>query len=134
LTLALTNDAAQVEEALCRAVFNIVFRNQDDHTKNFGFMMDESGRWRLAPAFDLTYTYGTGMAATHQMRLAGKDDAFVSADLIAAGREVGMSASRVKAMIEQVQDVASTFFATAVLHGLDEEFCRGLERRFRRLA
>jgi hypothetical protein len=47
LTLKLTNDASQLEEAFRRAAFNIVFRNQDDHTKNFWLLLESPGR--LAP-------------------------------------------------------------------------------------
>jgi len=30
------------------AVFNVIERNQDDYTKNFGFIMDREGEWRRA--------------------------------------------------------------------------------------
>ena len=38
-------------------VFNVVASNRDDHTKNFSFLMDESGKWSLAPAYDLTFPF-----------------------------------------------------------------------------
>jgi serine/threonine-protein kinase HipA len=38
-------------------VFNVIGRNVDDHTKKFGFNMDKTEKWRLSPAYDLTYTY-----------------------------------------------------------------------------
>lgn len=38
-------------------VFNIIGRNVDDHTKNLSFFMDQSGQWKLAPAYDLTFSY-----------------------------------------------------------------------------
>ena len=40
-------------------VFNILANNTDDHNKNFSFLMDEQGRWRLSPAYDLTYIFNT---------------------------------------------------------------------------
>ena len=33
----------------CR-VFNVVARNQGDHTKNISFLLPECGEWRLSPA------------------------------------------------------------------------------------
>ncbi|MCB1964597.1 MAG: type II toxin-antitoxin system HipA family toxin, partial [Candidatus Accumulibacter sp.] len=48
---------AALEEQFRRMVFNIVARNQDDHVKNIAFLMDKQGRWSLAPAFDVTYSY-----------------------------------------------------------------------------
>ena len=57
-------------------VFNVVARNQDDHTKNIAFLMDADGQWSLSPAFDLTYAYNPDGAWTsrHQMTLNGKRD------------------------------------------------------------
>ena len=46
-----------MEQMFRRMVFNIVNREMDDHTKNFSFLMDENGRWSLAPAYDLTGAY-----------------------------------------------------------------------------
>ena len=46
-----------IEQMYRRAVFNICARNQDDHAKNIGFLMDKRGHWKLAPAFDVTYAY-----------------------------------------------------------------------------
>jgi serine/threonine-protein kinase HipA len=37
--------------------FNIVFGNKDDHSRNISYLMDKSGKWRAAPAYDLTFTY-----------------------------------------------------------------------------
>jgi serine/threonine-protein kinase HipA len=30
----------------------------DNHSKNFTFLMDESGEWKLSPAYDLTFSSG----------------------------------------------------------------------------
>jgi hypothetical protein len=48
---------AAAGQVLLRMAFNILARNQDDHTRNFAFLMDPTGRWRLAPAYDLAYAY-----------------------------------------------------------------------------
>ena len=55
LTGFLTQDPEQVEEMFRRMVFNLVSLNRDDHAKNFSFLC-EKGIWRLAPAYDLTYS------------------------------------------------------------------------------
>ncbi len=69
-----------------RAAFKIVARNQDDHTKNLSFLMDRSGTWRLAPAYDVIYSYNPSGAWTHrhQMSLSGRRDGFVADDLMSA--------------------------------------------------
>ena len=46
-------------EAFRRVVFNYLAMNCDDHSKNFAFLMDEQGHWRLAPAFDITFAYNS---------------------------------------------------------------------------
>jgi len=46
-------------EAFRRMVFNYFSMNCDDHAKNFAFLMDEQGKWRLAPAFDVTFAYNS---------------------------------------------------------------------------
>ena len=50
------NDVECVEEQMRRMAFNVLARNRDDHVKNHAFLMDESGRWSCAPAFDLTFS------------------------------------------------------------------------------
>ena len=68
--------------------FNVIARNQDDHVKNIAFLMDRGGRWRLSPAFDVTYSYNPAGAwtATHQMTLNGKRDGFTLDDFRACAR------------------------------------------------
>lgn len=67
-----------------RMVFNIIARNQDDHTKNIAFLMTPQGEWSLSPAFDMTHSYkpGEGWTQTHQMSVNGKRDHFTRQDLI----------------------------------------------------
>ena len=44
---------SQAQEMFRRMVFNVVLRNQDDHTKNISFLMDSDGKWNLSPAYDI---------------------------------------------------------------------------------
>jgi len=61
-------------EAFRRMVFNYLAMNCDDHAKNFAFLMDEQGKWRLAPAFDVTYAYNSKniWLKEHLMGIGGK--------------------------------------------------------------
>ena len=65
-------------------VFNVVVRNQDDHTKNISFLMEEDGKWRLSPAYDMGYAYNPngGWTATHQMSINEKFDNITRDDLL----------------------------------------------------
>ncbi|MEW6427340.1 MAG: type II toxin-antitoxin system HipA family toxin [Thermodesulfobacteriota bacterium] len=95
---------AEAVEQYRRMVFNVIARNQDDHTKNIAFLMDHNGKWRLSPAFDLTYSHNPAGKWTnqHQMSINGKRDHFEPADLIAVGE--GISLSRPEDIIREVGD------------------------------
>ncbi len=111
--LGLGEDA--VEEIFRRAVFNIVGRNQDDHSKNFGFLMDKQGRWRLSPAFDLTYAYDPAGSWTkvHQIKLNGKQDGFGAEDIVAFGAYCNLTEREAKAVLEKTKAAFSGFDSMA---------------------
>jgi len=75
-----------------RMLFNVMARNQDDHTKNIAFLLDTDGRWRLSPAFDVIYSHNPAGKWTnqHQMSLNGKRDRFTIEDLIAVGQSISL--------------------------------------------
>lgn len=75
---------SQAQEMFRRMVFNVVLRNQDDHTKNISFLMDSDGKWRLSPAYDMGFAYNpTGAwTKTHQMSINGKFDNLTRMDLM----------------------------------------------------
>ena len=77
--------ATEQEELFRRMAFNVVARNQDDHTKNIAFLMDKSGTWSLAPAFDVIFAYNPDGAWTsrHQMTVNGRRDEIRRGDLLA---------------------------------------------------
>ena len=58
LTSALTRDVREVEKMYQLAVFNVLAHNRDDHSKNFTYLMDAQGQWKLSPAYDLTFSSG----------------------------------------------------------------------------
>lgn len=84
---------SEAEQAFRRMVFNIIGRNQDDHTKNFSFLMDTDGQWRLSPAYDMVYNYNRNGSYTnlHQMSVNGKRDAFSRADLLSIAENIHLN-------------------------------------------
>ena len=74
----------EAQEMYRRVVFNVVVRNQDDHTKNISFLMDKTGKWHLSPAYDMCYAYNPDGAWTsaHQMSVNGKYDNITRQDLM----------------------------------------------------
>ncbi len=47
----------EAEQMFRRMVFNVLATNYDDHTKNFSFILKKDGEWRLAPAYDLCFSF-----------------------------------------------------------------------------
>lgn len=61
----LERDVKAYEKILRLAAFNVFAHNRDDHSKNFAFLMDANGSWKVAPAYDLTFSSsGHGMHST----------------------------------------------------------------------
>jgi serine/threonine-protein kinase HipA len=61
----LEHDVRAYEKILRLAAFNVFAHNRDDHSKNISFLMDENGSWKVAPAYDLTFSSsGHGMHST----------------------------------------------------------------------
>lgn len=50
----LRKNKSDAKQLFTRMAFNVLARNQDDHTKNISFLMDQAGAWRLSPAYDIT--------------------------------------------------------------------------------
>ncbi len=116
LARALTNDQRAVEEIFRRAVFNVAVANDDDHGRNHAFIMDESGEWKLAPAFDLTlatYPLASGFRAA---RVMGKAGAITREDLRKLGNDQGVR--HVDDSINQVLEAVAAWTRHAEDHGL----------------
>ena len=79
-------DKEQLYKIMC---FNVMTHNRDDHTKNFSFIYTESKGWRLAPAYDLTYsdTYW----GEHTTSVRGKGKNILKDDLMKIGTDAGLS-------------------------------------------
>ncbi len=59
-TLHFTKDVNEQIKMFRMAIFNLFAHNRDDHAKNFSFLLDENHQWKLSPAYDLTFSYGSG--------------------------------------------------------------------------
>ena len=110
----------EMSEAYRRMVFNVVARNQDDHTKNLAFLLFEDQRdWRLAPAFDITYANGAGWTSAHQMSVNGKFDGMGRADLETVATLFGIR--KWKDIVAHVNEAVARWPEFASEAGLDEE-------------
>lgn len=95
------------EQLFRRMVFNVLSRNQDDHTKNIAFIMDREGLWSLSPAFDVIYAHNPSGSWTslHQMSVNGKRADFIKDDVMAVADEAGVK--KPEEIIRQVAEAVA---------------------------
>jgi serine/threonine-protein kinase HipA len=122
--------AKEIEQFYRRMVFNCIAVNQDDHVKNISFLMDRYGRWRLAPAYDMTFSYNTDnrWLRAHQMTINGKNTNITRGDLLEAGRKMGIKARKCNDIIERVESIVGNFENYAMEAGIREEIYINIAR------
>jgi len=93
-----------------RMVFNVLARNVDDHSKNFGFCMAPDGIWRLSPAYDLTYSVdllAPAFSNRHYLTVNGKNEDITRQDLEIVARNNDIQDC--KSLIDLVSNAVNKF-------------------------
>ncbi|MGL6269800.1 MAG: type II toxin-antitoxin system HipA family toxin [Chitinophagaceae bacterium] len=95
------------EQLYRRMVFNVMARNCDDHTKNFSFIMDKTGQWKLAPAFDVCHTYrpGSTWVSQHSLSINAKRQNITRDDLLKVAKN--MNIKKAETIINQVNAIVT---------------------------
>lgn len=122
LTTLLTRDVREVEKMFRLAVFNVLAHNRDDHSKNFSFLMNELGEWRLSPAYDLTFSSGPG--GEQSTMVMGEGKAPSSENLLALAEAAGLRKAEADKIIEQTQDALSDWTVLAKQHDVTSNSTR----------
>ena len=93
---------AEMTQLFARMAFNVAARNQDDHTRNFAFLMRRGLPWALAPAYDITFAMDPGnhWLAAHQMSVNGRFQDIARDDLLAVAAQ--FSIPRVAPTLERI--------------------------------
>ena len=93
----------EAEQLFLRMVFNVLARNCDDHTKNFAFLMDQTGNWSLSPAYDICFAYRPGSiwVSSQSLMVNGKRENINDADFLEVARQMNIKKPEEK--IEQVK-------------------------------
>ena len=113
-------DIAMIEEQVQRIVFNLVGCNQDDHVKNFSFLMNRKGHWRPSPAYDLCHSEGSDFTKNHQLTLNGKSNHFNRDDLKHLESYAGLPRGTVKRTLEKTCDNFAAWEGRAIELGVPE--------------
>lgn len=110
----LERDVKAYEKVLRLAAFNVFANNRDDHSKNFSFLMDGTGKWRLAPAYDLTFSYsGHGM---HSTMVAGESANPTRTHLMKLANYFNVT--NASTILDEVQDVVHNWKKYAASSGV----------------
>lgn len=120
--------ASASEQLYRRMVFNVIARNQDDHTKNISFLMDKTGRWQLSPAYDVTYAFDPGNQWTkqHNLSINNKTTGISRADILKLAKE--MNVKQAKAIIEEVKDSIAKWPTFAAQAGVTKKQIKAIHK------
>ena len=116
LTEIMTRDMREVEKMYRHAVFNVMSHNRDDHAKNFSFVMDFKGEWKLSPAYDITFSSGPGGQQSTTVLGEGKDPS--SEILRALGKKAKLDNKTIVQIIESTRDALGGWRALARRHNV----------------
>lgn len=117
----------EAEELFVRMVFNVLARNCDDHTKNFAFLMDQSGKWSLSPAYDICYAYRPGSiwVSAQSLMVNGKRENISDADFLEVARKMNIKKPEEK--ITQVKLAVRRWVEFAEEVGVDPALREGIK-------
>lgn len=118
LTGILTRDVREVEKMFRLAVFNVMAHNRDDHAKNFSYLMNEEGQWKLSPAYDLTFSSGPRMEQSTSVMGEGKNPSVTH--LKKLGEDAGLSETQIAAIIEQTKAALAGWSGKAKEYGVSK--------------
>jgi serine/threonine-protein kinase HipA len=120
-------DYQQAVQLFRRMVFNVLSRNCDDHTKNFSFVMNKKGEWRLSPAYDVCFTYNPQNPwVSHQaLSINGKREDFKRSDFLQLADN--MNIRKADAIISQVYGVVQNWPAYARNANVDKKFISAIQ-------
>lgn len=121
----------QAEQMFRRMAFNVVARNQDDHTKNISFLMDKTGTWKLSPAYDVSWAYNPKGEWTshHQMSVNNKWDNITKADLLTVAES--MHIKHAKEIIDEVCGAVEKWMVIAKEYDVPSEMITMIDKTLR---
>lgn len=124
-TLALPQE--DKDQLFIRMVFNYVAGVSDDHNKNFSFLMDKTGRWRLSPAYDVMFsanTWENSSAHIHSLGVMGKRSSLTTSDFIEFAEDF---VDNPEEKISRVFHAVSRFLPLCEQYGVEREIAEKIK-------
>lgn len=115
------------DQLFIRMVFNFAAGVTDDHNKNFSFLMDKSGRWRLSPAYDVMFSANTwedSSAHVHVMGMMGKRSSLSISDFIDFAEDF---VDEPMSKIEKVLQSVGLFQSLCAKYNVDKDISAQIE-------
>lgn len=126
-TLILTKDTREALKMFRLAVFNVLAHNRDDHSKNFSFIMNEKGAWKMAPAYDLTFSFGPRGEQSTMVMGEGKNPTINH--LLALAQAVDIQQGIAKKTIDSVQSALAQFKNLATKIGISKNNINEIQKK-----
>ena len=111
-----------LKQLFLQTAMNFMAANVDDHNKNFSFIMDRNGKWRVAPAYDFTFTVDPSAPSyvnRHCMTLNRKDHDVSDKDLLELATSFDIKGSR--KILDTAREAVENFTEHAKTAGLTPE-------------
>lgn len=131
-TLHLTKDMTECEKQFRHMAFNIFTHNRDDHSKNFSFLMDEEGKWKVSPAYDLTFS--SGPMGQHSTTVLGEGKNPTIEHILKLAEIISIKPKRAKEIVDEVRAAVSKWEKFADKTGIGKRSTKNIEATLKLIA
>lgn len=111
-----------------QACFNVSLSMRDDHSKNFAFLMDATGKWELSPAYDLCPCEGPSGWQT--MSVSGHAQSIERGHLLQFAQRMGLPLSVATDGLDQAISAANQFESLAISLGAQASAAKKWSKSF----
>ena len=107
LSFLLSKDLDELMRIYDLMCFNVLSHNQDDHAKNFSFIFSEDDmKWRLSPAYDLTFSSTTWGEQSTTVNGKGRD--ITVEDAIKTALPFGLEEKKLREHYSAIAEIVHT--------------------------
>ncbi len=117
----------EAQQIFRRLVFNVIARNCDDHTKNFGFILKQDSEWSITPAYDICHAYrpGSFWVSKHALTINGKRENIEVEDLLVIAKS--MNIKNPKDIIKEINQTIQNFDDYASKTNIDKALKQSIQ-------
>ena len=102
LTWKITKNIQDVQNMYKLMCFNVYSHNRDDHSKNFSYIYKDN-KWRLSPAYDLTYS--DSLNGEHATTINGEGKNPTIDDILAVAKNASIDLKWAKTTAQNIEKI-----------------------------